>query len=106
MNENIVYVGLDVDDTQYHGSAVDKTTGEILHFKCRPTLKSLLGQLNRLGKHFRGRLFRVCYEASILAIYCSGILWRAAIPVKWSPRRASRARVAGKSKPIASMRRN
>jgi hypothetical protein len=37
MNQNIVYVGLDVDDTEYHGSAVDKTTGEIIHFKCRPT---------------------------------------------------------------------
>lgn len=54
MNRNILYVGLDVDDTQYHGSAVDKTTDEIINFKCRPTLKGLLGQLNKLGKHFRG----------------------------------------------------
>jgi len=26
MNKNIIYVGLDVDDTQYHGSALDKNT--------------------------------------------------------------------------------
>jgi len=66
MNRNIVYVGLDVDDTQYHGSAVDKTTGEIINFKCRPTLKGLLGQLNKLGKHFRGYSFRICYKASYI----------------------------------------
>jgi hypothetical protein len=33
------YVGIDVDDTQYHGSAFNKDTGEALDFKCRPTLK-------------------------------------------------------------------
>jgi hypothetical protein len=26
MNQNILYVGLDVDDTQYHGSAFNKDT--------------------------------------------------------------------------------
>jgi hypothetical protein len=29
MNQTIVYVGLDVDDTQYHGSALNKNTGEV-----------------------------------------------------------------------------
>jgi len=48
MKQNIIYVGLDVDDTQYHGSALDKNTGEIITFKCRPTLKGLLNQLDRL----------------------------------------------------------
>ena len=28
MKENIIHIGLDVDDTQYHGSAFDKLTGE------------------------------------------------------------------------------
>jgi hypothetical protein len=105
MNQNIVYVGLDVDDTEYHGSAVDKTTGEILHFKCRLTLKGLLNQLQTLGKHFRGRSFRVCYEASYIgytrrAGYCGGL----ATLAKWSPRQVSLALAAGKSKPIVSMR--
>ena len=42
MQQNIIYVGLDVDDTQYHGSALDKNTREVITFKCRPTLKGLL----------------------------------------------------------------
>jgi hypothetical protein len=27
MDMNVIYVGLDVDDTQYHGSALNKKTG-------------------------------------------------------------------------------
>jgi hypothetical protein len=45
MNKKIVHIGLDVDDTQYHGAALNKATGELFHFKCRLTLKGLLGQL-------------------------------------------------------------
>jgi len=29
MKQNLLYVGLDVDDTQYHGSAFDKDTGSV-----------------------------------------------------------------------------
>jgi hypothetical protein len=46
MNSNVVHVGLDVDDTQYHGAALNKATGELFHFKCRPTLKGLLVDLH------------------------------------------------------------
>ena len=46
MQQNIIYVGLDVDDTQYHGSALDKKTGEVITFKCRPTLKGPLNKRN------------------------------------------------------------
>ncbi len=69
MKQNILYVGLDVDDTQYHGSAFNKDTGEILDFKCRPTLKGLLQQLDRLARHFPGRTIKLCYEASYVG-YC------------------------------------
>ncbi len=44
MNGNVVYVGIDVDDVQYHGSALDRQTGEVLGFQCRPTLKGLIGR--------------------------------------------------------------
>jgi len=27
MKQNIIHIGLDVDDTQYHGSAFNKVTG-------------------------------------------------------------------------------
>jgi len=64
MNQNILHVGLDVDDTQYHGSAFDKATGEVIDFRCRPTLKGLLSQLDKLQRHFRGCTIRLCYEAS------------------------------------------
>jgi hypothetical protein len=53
------YVGIDVDDTQYHGSAFNKDTGEALDFKCRPTLKGLLNQLDKLAKHFPGGAIRL-----------------------------------------------
>jgi transposase len=59
-------VGLDVDDTQYHGSALDKDTGEVIDFKCRPTLKGLLSQLEKLDQHFPGRPLTLCYEASYI----------------------------------------
>ncbi len=62
----ILYVGLDVDDIQYHGSAFDQHTGAGLDFQCRPTLKGLLRQLEKLRQHFSGCAIRVCYEASYL----------------------------------------
>jgi transposase len=66
MNSNVVHVGLDVDDTQYHGAALNKATGELFDFKCRPTLKGLLGQLTKIGKQFPGHEVRVVYEASYI----------------------------------------
>jgi hypothetical protein len=30
MKQNIIHIGLDVDDTQYHGSAFNKNTGEVI----------------------------------------------------------------------------
>lgn len=64
MKQNRLYVGLDVDDTQYHGSAFNKDTGEVIDFKCRPTLKGLLQRLDRMAQHFPGCVIRLCYEAS------------------------------------------
>ena len=37
MKQNIVHIGLDVEDTQYHGAAFNKETGEVIEFKSRPT---------------------------------------------------------------------
>jgi len=34
MKQNIIYIGLDVDDTQYHGSALNTDTGEVMSCKC------------------------------------------------------------------------
>ena len=54
MSMNVVCVGIDVDDVQYHGSALDRQTGEVLSFQCRPMLKGLVGQLENVRKHFGG----------------------------------------------------
>ena len=40
MRQNIIYVGLGVDDTRYPGSALDKNSGESIRFKRRLTLES------------------------------------------------------------------
>jgi transposase len=66
MNKKVVYVGLDVDDTQYHGAALNKATGELFNFKCRPTLKGLLGQLAKVHKQFPRHVVYVVYEASYI----------------------------------------
>jgi hypothetical protein len=57
---------LDVDDTQYHGAALNKASGELINFKCGPTLKGLLGQLARVRKHFHRHAIQVVYEASYI----------------------------------------
>jgi len=49
MKQNIINLGLYVDDTQYHGAAFDKDTGEVIDFKCQPTLQGLACCSNRLG---------------------------------------------------------
>ena len=59
MNQNVIYIGFDVDDTQYHGSALNTQTGEVISLKCRPTLKGLLGQLDRLRKCFPTGVFKL-----------------------------------------------
>jgi hypothetical protein len=62
MNKKLIYIGLDVDDTQYHGAGFDKETGEIVSFQCRPTLKGLVC-LSFPGKAVASREIR----ASMLA---------------------------------------
>lgn len=66
MDQNILFVGLDVDDSQYHGCAFCTDTGEQLAFQCRPTLKGLISQLEKLSSHFSGYALKLCYEASYI----------------------------------------
>ena len=58
--KKIVYFGLDVDDTQYHGSELNKECGELLSFRCRLTPKGLLGHLVK------------CRKASLLGRFIAG----------------------------------
>jgi len=64
MSQNIVHVGIDVDDERYHGCALNQHTGEVLDFCCRPTLKGLSDQLKKLRDYFGAVQMKLCYEAS------------------------------------------
>ncbi|NRB36977.1 MAG: transposase [Pseudomonadales bacterium] len=66
MKTSIIHIGLDVDDTQYYGSALDKSTVEVITFQCRLTLKGLLKQLKKLEKYFPNSTIKLCYEASYI----------------------------------------
>ncbi len=64
MNQHTIYVGIDVDDIRYHGSALIPSTGEMLDFDCRPTLKGLAGQLEKVRGGFGVVQMKLCYRAS------------------------------------------
>jgi len=64
MKRTIIHVGLDVDDSAYHGCAFDQSTGELVRFSCRPTLKGLVDKLKKLKARFSGVELTMCYEAS------------------------------------------
>lgn len=61
MEHGIFFVGIDVDDKNYHGSVYsdDKI---VLDFKCRPTVGHLLKRISEFGSEN----VRLCYEATYL----------------------------------------
>ena len=63
MSQNVIYVGVDVDDVRYHGSALDQYTGEALDFQCRPILMGLVGAAR---ENPRCEAFRPSAAVSIL----------------------------------------
>ncbi len=66
MNQQIVHVGIDVDDLRYHVCAFNPGIGEMLDLHCRPTLKGPVGQLEKVRGHFDVVQMKLCYEASYL----------------------------------------
>jgi hypothetical protein len=62
----ILDVGLDVDDTHYHGSTWSQDTGAILPFQCRPTLEGVVGPLAKRHQHFPGYTVHLADEASYI----------------------------------------
>ena len=66
MTNNIIYIGLDVDDANFHGCALEPSTGEALTFKCRPTVKGLIRQINKIQKAFPHHEVTLCYEATYI----------------------------------------
>jgi transposase len=67
MNTNVIHIGLDVDDTNFHGAALDRETGQCLDFRCRPTVQHLLKQLEKVRRALGGeRTLKLCYEATYI----------------------------------------
>ena len=83
MNQNIVYVGIDLDDVRYHGCALNPGTGEIREFHCRPTLKGLVGQLEKVREYFGEAQLKLCHETSYVASRCSVTCRSAAMIARW-----------------------
>lgn len=42
MGRTVTWAGIDVHEVRYHGSALDKQSGEELNCQCRATLKGLV----------------------------------------------------------------
>ncbi len=66
MNEKVIYIGLDVDDQNFHEAALIAATGEIIEFKCRPNAKGLINQLQKLKIKFPELEIKTCYEATYI----------------------------------------
>ena len=62
--ENLLHVGIDVDDKAFHAAALNQKTGEIMEFACKPTKNALLKKLRALEK--RDHCLKTCYEATYI----------------------------------------
>lgn len=62
--ENVLFVGLDVDDKMFHITIINSQTGEISYFKTRPIVSKLIEKL--LNYHSRPDDFKVCYESTYI----------------------------------------
>lgn len=62
MDNQILFIGLDVDDKAYHGGVLSADRSERSEFSCKATLGALVGKLKKLQEG--GRTLKVCYEAT------------------------------------------
>ncbi len=64
VSKKIVYVGLDVDDTAFHGKSIVLETGEFFEFQCKPDAGVLCKKLHEIfGERYE---IHLCYEACYL----------------------------------------
>ena len=61
---NLLFVGLDVDDTAFHATIITQSTGETWYFKRRPNSSHLIKKL--LEIHSNSSDFKICYESTYL----------------------------------------
>ena len=75
----MLYVGLDVDDTAFHGCALISKGGEIIDFRCRPNVDGLVKKLQEIASRGEGQKIYVCYEAGYLGFTLQRDLAKAGI---------------------------
>ncbi len=78
MQQNILYIGLDVDDTQYHGSAFNKDTGEVIDSSISKTnviakISRILNSVSPYGTTDRYSL--VSLSRPMLALSVQKMMW-------------------------------
>jgi transposase len=88
MEQGIFFIAVDVDDNSFHGCGINKQTGEVKEFACRPTVGHLEKKLQ--GFKQEGVEIRVCYEATYLGFslcrdlerrgYCCEVIAPSLIP--------------------------
>lgn len=66
MQENVIYVGVDVDDNSFHVTALMPETGEVIETKTKPNLKGLVNKLEDFKKKFPNHALKICYEATYI----------------------------------------
>jgi len=66
MSQDILFVGLEVDDQAYHLCGLNERTGEALESQCVAEISKLRRCLQRLAKH--GTL-KICYEATYVGFW-------------------------------------
>jgi len=64
MNEQILFIGLDVDDNAYHAGVLSKDEKIDQEFKCKPVVSVLVEKLKKYLE--KGYELRICYEATYL----------------------------------------
>jgi transposase len=64
MKEQILFIGVDVDDNAYHGHARGIDGEQGVDFRCKPTARALVKKLEEFKA--KGYEVRTCYEATYL----------------------------------------
>jgi hypothetical protein len=75
--KKIVHVGVDVDDTAFHGAGIIHETGELFEFQCKPDAGVLRKKLREVfGERYE---IHLCYEACYLGYTLYRFLRKAGI---------------------------
>lgn len=70
MNEKIVFIGVDVDDKNFHAAFISNDQSVSGRFKTKPSVGALVNKIKEV--RFDGYEIRICYEATYLGFS----LWR------------------------------